>query len=393
MEASDELSIRNRIAQYEQFLSTDPENQQLLLSLGDLYHQVSDFSNAVNCYQKTISIAPNAIAQGRLGAVFISQQQFDKAEEIFRTLLDKEHNNPALLFNLGLSQYYQRNWESAKDNFTRALEMGAEREHCLPYLAQSHHHLSQYDDAIAAANEWKSLSNSNRAKGYLALLQMDSGQAVAARELAYEVLKEEPDNSDAAVVVSTYEIEEQEIEAASERLRRVLAVNHDSPRAMFALGLTHLHQLEHDKAISLMEKASAKIPSDTGMKVAIAWAKTSKKDWAGAEKAFLDTIATDRSFADGHGGLAYIYALQGKVDLAKEELKTAQWLDPSSFGAVAAQSVLLGLEQGSEKAVNFLANALETPPGPGQKPIIEHIRTYMKKYGNKGNNKPLKDIN
>ena len=94
-------------------------------------------------------------------------------------------------------------------------------------------------------------------------------------------------------------------------------------------------------------------------------------------------IKIDRNFSEGYGGLAYCLSMQGKIEEARENMEKAQWLDPGSFGAVASQSVILGFEKGNDASINFLSNALEQPPGPGQKPIVEHIRTYLTKYGHK----------
>ena len=102
-------------------------------------------------------------------------------------------------------------------------------------------------------------------------------------------------------------------------------------------------------------------------------------------------IRLDRNFSEGYGGLAYILALQGKLPEAKEAMQRAQWLDPGSFGAAASQSVILGIEKGTDDAIEYLSNALEMPPAPGQKPIIEHVRTYLKKYGPKQDGRAIED--
>lgn len=375
--------IQNKIGQYEQFLKVDPKNPQLLINLGDLYHRLSDFDKAVNYYRKSLELDDSDITRSRLASIKISQHQFDAAEEMLLGLVEKEASNPALLFNLGLAQYHQRKWSEAETNFRKALEHGSDNAIGQEYLIHTLHHQHKFDEAKTMCHSWIDQSGSTKARGYLALLEMDSGQGEKAREIANAVLEEDPDNIDAGIVVGISDIEEQDIDVAIEQFERVLANQPDHPRALFGLGLSHLHQQHHDQAITLMEQAAKQMPRDTGIRVAMGWAKTTQQDFKGAEAIFREVIELDRNFSEGYGGLAYILALQGKINEARDAMQRAQWLDPGSFGAAASQSVLLGIEQGTDKATEFLANALEMPPAPGQKPILDHIRTYIEKHGAK----------
>ena len=383
--------IQNQIGQYEQFLKVDPQNPQLLINLGDLYHKISDFNKAVDCYQQSLELDDSDIAKGRLASIKITQHQFNEAEAILTELRHEDSDDPTLLFNLGLSQYYQEKWQEAEHNFRTALDKGADSARCYFYITRCLHHQHNFDDAKAICHDWVTLSQSTEARGYLALLEMDSGQSEKACEIAYEVLKDDPDNTDAGIVIGISDVEEQDIEGAVKRFEKVLFNDATHPRALFGLGLTHLHQQRHAQAIKLMDNAARQMPKDTGIKITIGWAKTSQQDFKGAEAEFREVIRLDRNFSEGYGGLAYILALQGKLAEAKEAMQRAQWLDPGSFGAAASQSVILGIEKGTDDAIEYLSNALEMPPAPGQKPIIEHVRTYLKKYGPKQNERVLED--
>lgn len=377
--------IKNKIGQYEQYLKVDPQNFQLLINLGDLYHRISDFNKAVDCYQKSLNLNDSDITKGRLASIKITQHQFEDAEEILFELLKGDADNSTLQFNLGLAQYQQKKWSESETSFKAALDKGADRVRCLAYISRCLHHQHLFDNAKVICNDWIKQSNSTEAQGYLALLEMDSGQSERGREIAYEVLKDDPDNTDAGIVIGISDIEEQNIEAAIKRFEKVLSNEATHPRALFGMGLTHMHQQRHAQAIKLMEDASRQMPNDTGIKVAIGWSKTTQQDFKGAEAVFREVIRVDRNFSEGYGGLAYIMALQGKLDEARDAMQRAQWLDPGSFGAAASQSVILGIEKGTDNAIEYLANALEMPPAPDQKPIIEHVRTYLKKYGSQQN--------
>lgn len=374
-------NIEQKINQYKTFLEADPDNPELLLNIGDLYHTISNLEEATHYYEKSLSLSNSNIARSRIGSLKITQHQFNDAESIFKELLQDDQQQPALHYNLGLTQFHLKKWSDSIDNFKMSLDLGNDMNGCLSYLTRCYHHKQELRNARKFCNQWIKESDSTTAKGYMALLEMDSGSPEQALKRANDVLQLDPDNSDAAIVVGTSHIENQDIELAENLFNNVLNNNKDHPRALFGLGLTYMHRQQHDTAIVYMQQASTMMPDDTGMKIAIGWAQITSNQYDDAEKTFQECIDIDRNFAEGHGGLAYIYALKGKMEAAKKEMETALWLDPNSFGAVASKSVIIGYEEGNQKATEFLATALERSPGPGQKAIIEHVQTYVDKYG------------
>lgn len=373
--------IQKKIDQFKSFVELEPENPQLLINIGDLYHKISMCDEACNYYEKSLSIEPSDIVKSRLGAVKITQHQFHDAEIIFQQILDNDKDQPALLFNLALAQYHLRKWDEAIAGFINAMELDADKISCLSFLTRCHHHKHEFRQARKYCSQWQAETDSTTAKGYMALLEMDSGNPAQAVITARAVLELDPDNSDAAIVVGTSHIENQDVEMAENHFNNVLKREQNHPRALFGLGLSYMHRQQHKTAIGYMKQASKLMPTDTGIKIAIGWSQVADNDLNGAETSFRETIDLDRNFAEGHGGLAYVYALKGKMALAKKEMEKALWLDSTSFGAVASKSVIIGYEQGNQKATEYLADALERSPGPGQKPIIEHIQTYVDKYG------------
>ena len=60
--------IQDKISQYKSFLEVDPDNPQLLINLGDLYHKISMFDDAVGCYEKSLELTNSPIVKSRLGS-------------------------------------------------------------------------------------------------------------------------------------------------------------------------------------------------------------------------------------------------------------------------------------------------------------------------------------
>ena len=384
MKAQNTLDALNeKIARYQSFVEADPDNPELWFTLGELYHKISDFDAALSSFDRCLSIVPgNAVALSHKGLVKISQQRFADAEKLFVDLLRKKPNDAALMFNAGLAVYHQERWQDAFTYFNAAKDAGTAANICLPYLVRCQHQLGNLEDAIPLCEQWVEESKDLESKGYLAMLEMDNFNKDKARQLAQEVLQQDPSNVEATIVAASYEVEEQDIDQAESLFENVLSQRPNQPRALFGKGLTQLYKGNHAEAIRLLRAAADAMPKDTGARVALGWAEITSQDFKAAEKTFREIIAIDRNFAEGHGGLAYVLAMNHKIDQANEEIKTATWLDPHSFGAGAARSAVLGAQGKMERSVKFLANLLEEPMGPGQKPMIDHIQVYLTKRAN-----------
>jgi tetratricopeptide (TPR) repeat protein len=101
--------VTGKVHRYESYVRADPGNPLLWMNLGDLYHKLSRFDEAIACFERCLHDHPEyTSARSNLAAVMISQHRFVEAERLLRALLEEAGNDPALLFNLGVSLYYQK---------------------------------------------------------------------------------------------------------------------------------------------------------------------------------------------------------------------------------------------------------------------------------------------
>src|SRR6266702_3658680 len=336
-------SLELPIAKHESYVKADLHNALLWLALGDLYHQAARFEEAVAAFERSLIESPERpAARSRIALVRISQHRFSEAEAILLDLLRAEPDSAALLYNLGLAQFYQDKWREAQQSFDRALALGLKTRDNLAYLTRSLHHLGKMPEAIEFCNRWLGEAQDDQSKGYLALLEMDDGNMPRARELAQNVLRREPEN----------------------------------PRAWLGLGLIRLYEQKHAEAIAGLEKAVSLMPDNSGTIVALGWARLAARDARGAERTFRQAVAVDRNFAEAHGGLASTLALQARVDEAQQEVRVALRLDRAGFGASFARAVLLKIRGKEELAKELLAKVLQQAPAEGAQPLIEHLRIY-----------------
>lgn len=368
------------IGRYESYVRADPGNPLLWLNLGELYHKVSRFDEAIACFERCLHDHPEySSARSHLASVMLSQHRFEEAERLLRQLLSEAPNERNLLFNLGLSLYYQRRWPQAEDAFTRARAQGLATPDCYAYLARCRHFAGDMTQAIQLCQQWVDTARSAESSGYLALLHMDQGDIAAARKLAEDVLRTSPDNTDAGIVVGTASIETQDIALARQQFERVLAREPDNARAWLGVGLALLYEQKHAEAVAALERATLLLPDSVGIAVTLGWATLTTRDLIKAEQIFRNALQIDHNFGEAHGGLATALALQSRVDEAREAIRRARRLDPNGFGAVFAQTVVLKLQGKEQMATDLLAGLLQQAPRPDGKTLIEQIEIFTRK--------------
>ena len=376
-----DASLQSSIAKHESYIKADPHNALLWVTLGDLYHRAGRLEEALASFERSQIEAPDsAAAKSRIASVRISQHRFADAERVLGELAKAEPENPALLYNLGLAQFYQDRHREAQRNFDRALALGLNTRDNLAYLTRSLHHLGKMREAIGFCEQWLAQASGEEAKAYLALLEMDEGNMARAHELARDVLARDPENLHASTVAGSYSVEQQDMEAAEKYFRRIVERQPQNGRAWLGMGLVRLYQQQHAESIEALGEAVRLMPDNSGTIVALGWAKLAARDARAAERTFRQAVAADRNFAEAHGGLASALALQGRADEAQQEAKLATGLDRMNFGGRFAQSVLFKIRGNTEAATELLVKLMEQAPAPDSKPLIEHLRTYGMKH-------------
>jgi tetratricopeptide (TPR) repeat protein len=381
--------IDNAITRYESYVRADAQNPLLWLNLGELYHRVSRHDEAIACFERCLNDHPQfGRARGHLARVFISQHRFAEAQKVLEGMLAAGDQDPNLLYNLGLSVYYQRRWPEAEAYFLRALQAGVTTPDSYAYLARCRHYAGDLQQAIELCQQWIEAARDAQSLGYMALLQMDQGNMEDAQRIAQEVLAESPDNTHAGIVAGTASIEAQEIESACRHFEQVLAVEPDNARAWLGVGLARLYQQRHEEAIVALDQALQLIPDSVGIAVTLGWAHLTAKDVTTAERTFRRAVEIDRNFAEAHGGLASALALQARIDEAQQAIRRALRLDARGFGAAFARTVVLKLQGRHQAATDLLAGLLQQSPRPDGKTLLEQLDLFTRKHPPAGSGLP-----
>ncbi len=96
------MMVQRQIAQLESQLAVDPENFDLLVSLGNIYYDSNQPAGAVEYYERALKIKPDTpTVLVDCGAMYRSLGDADKAIEMFEKAIRIDSGLAQAYFNLG----------------------------------------------------------------------------------------------------------------------------------------------------------------------------------------------------------------------------------------------------------------------------------------------------
>lgn len=149
-----------------------------------------DMKTAEKLAIQSIAVDPSSReAYAKLGLLYLGQEQFSKAEMIFRRLTLGEIQEAAHFSNLGLALYHQNKLPEARIFYEKAIELDASRAGRFFSLAKILHELNEFD--LALQNFRTSVAMDPKNLNYLLTLAQfyrERGMKEEVRQLIEELL-------------------------------------------------------------------------------------------------------------------------------------------------------------------------------------------------------------
>ncbi|MBI3736441.1 tetratricopeptide repeat protein [Candidatus Sumerlaeota bacterium] len=117
-------------------LSRYPDAWDRLSQLGDCYLEMEKPEQALEYYQKSLSIKPDQDLKAKLGRTFYLLGRNDEAGQLFREALNADPNDPLANFYVALINMKQKNYAKAAFFFQGASSDPALFEKSRPYLEE-----------------------------------------------------------------------------------------------------------------------------------------------------------------------------------------------------------------------------------------------------------------
>ena len=278
-----------------------PENYRLRLVLAQAYENLRMMDRAIEEYRGVVGIAPNtpegqeASKRGRIlvGKKYGEQGEFERALQIFSSVLADYPNDAAVMIDAGLSNLLLNRVDEGQALFERALSLQPDNPIAHSYLAEIFDRKSDLDRAevhykkvvelmpmataparqaqlrLAMIGGLRALSNNDfkeaarmfeeaivmAPKDPLARLNLATayrgiGKQAEAEKLLRELIEENPDDLDARLRFGALLFEERQLMEAARELESVLAKGRGGPQAQQAAQfLGELYKSEQGKEV------------------------------------------------------------------------------------------------------------------------------------------------
>lgn len=177
---------------------------------------------------------------------------------------------------------------------------------------------------------------------------------------AYEKARSlNPTNPQIPYIMAQLEIANRNAAAAKEQLGAAISLKQDYTAAIFLLSQLEVQTGNVQGALEAALAAAYFTPNDPTVLFQVGILRAATNDFAGAAAALGAAVVADPQFANARYFLAAVYAKQGNLTGALEELRTIAGFSPENAEALSAQ--LAALEAGRNP---FPANLLTIQPVP-----------------------------
>nr|WP_301334446.1 tetratricopeptide repeat protein [Solimonas sp. SE-A11] len=356
-----------RLQRLRGFLQADPGNLRLVQDAAAVARDLRDLDAEREILGSGLAHHPEDAALGHtLGVNALERRDFRNAAICFDTLLAAGHEHPAIRYNLAFAQFYAGFPQAAIDalaDFSDADWAQLPQAHKL--FAQAAHYVDDegLQRTILHLQKYLAVKDDDaEAHGLLALALFDDNLAEEAEQRIQATLQRRPDEPHALLAQGGLALERQDHRQAAESFDAVLRQQPQNGRAWSGRAFAHMLNLDFTPAQEAFLKAVEHMPDHIGTWHGLAWLRIMNNDLAGAQQSLDKAMALDRNFGDTHGSMAVIAALQGRTDEAKLMARRGRGLNPQSFSARYAESLLLARfgerEQASEVVRKLLASSV-----------------------------------
>lgn len=372
--------VSDRLNRIEGYLRDDPNNDDLLVEVFNCALQAGQFPRAEFYLRHALTLWPGSVPWALREADFlVTQKKYTEAARLLQVLNQKVDLNDEvkdlILYNLAAIDYELKAFEDCGLRLTERMNRFVG---CVGFDAKT---LDYREIDLALSKLWlRSLHHKGDLKlavewiqllidrgslhpalaGIGSLIAFDNQQLTLAQQWANLGCAEAMRTGspvEVFVTMASLALGERDIERARQFCMDALNRNPNEGRSLSVLGFCDLLSEQPSAACVNFEKALSSMPAHVGTLHGIGWAQIISSQLDAASHSFRKAIDIDRNFAESHGGLAIVLALQERKILAAEQVELSLRLDRNTITGRFARSLLNG-EVNSVQAVEALVRGL-----------------------------------
>jgi Flp pilus assembly protein TadD len=281
----------------------------------------------------------------------IAQRRLSEAKDLLEALESQGGPHPSISHNLAYVEFLQGRFEAA----AKILEPwvlgqsgpGVDTDAVESLWLRILHSSERLKDAWDWFEQRTKLAELGpQAAGVASLIAVDLSKLQTAGRLSSESLRHDPSHVEALIARGSALMASGDLAGAKLPLQRAIEIAPHQPRSWATLGFVTMLAMDPEGARTSFEKARSLAPGDPAHLHGIGWAWVLQRELDAAAQAFEQTVALDPGWAESHGSLAVVRALQGQSGVAAAHAERARNLQRGSLSARYAQSILSGKPEG-----------------------------------------------
>jgi tetratricopeptide (TPR) repeat protein len=332
---------KSRLERLGAYLEVDPDNRQLLRD----YAVEAMREHEYRACARAVERLRDAQQANRDDCLLLARaQRLDqRADDAMRTLADAARRWPddsGIAFETAACHFAEMSFDAALDALPDLAPDAALAAEVCAMRVRLLHHLGHLGEAQAVADEFQETQEHESTPVARALLPvlMDLSKVDDAQVLALALVRRAGQDEPLAAAA----LDRDDLGDARQWIDHALLLRQDDGRVWLLKGLSELRGGATVGAIDALERACALLPSHAGSQLALGWAFLIAADLERANAAFETAVRASPSFAETHGSLAVVAAMQHRSADASSLIRRAQRLDRHCASAQWAQQVMNG---------------------------------------------------
>ena len=371
--------IAERLDRLETYLRDDPSNMSLLVEAFETALRCRQWDRAQFHLRHALALDSASLAwQLREADLWLAQEKHEESNDILQRL---GAISPlpagladALLHDLALIDFQSKNFTKCVARLEARMRFVAQTENGVPDVVETTfplplgklwlralHHAGEVESAVQWAQHLSQIQRLDPSlAGIASLAALDNQGFSLAREWSAAALSNTQPGErpvEAYVTQASLALAARDAVKARDLASAALQLNPDDGRSWSTYAFADLLAGEPALACSHFERALRTMPGHIGTWHGLGWSQVVQQQLTSAKTSFETALSLDRNFAESHGSLAVVHALEGDAESASFHIERALRLDPGSVTGRFAQSILRG-EASNPQAFKRLAQHL-----------------------------------
>ncbi len=385
-----------------QIKSHAKEFDQAYLTVGDFYLRTGDGDSAIREYKEGIAkdVKKKATYQKRMIEVLMRQGKRNEAAEINSQilketpddndsrglaatfLLDKGDiakamaelqavvtgapGNPVSRYNLGRAHLARGEWEQARQQFQKAIELRSDYVLARLALAQLQVSRSEFDAALKTAEAILAIDKGNvNARLIQSAALLGQKKFGDSRVMLDAMLKANPSSPDVLFQLGVVSLAEKKFKEAEGAFLRAYQLNPANSRGLMGIVETYMAQNKSDEALKLLQAESDKTPNRVDLLLAMGNTAVRAGKFDLAIQTYSRGLAQTEK--GGKQGDIYLrigetYRRKGDLNGAIQALQKARESLPDSIVVLSTLAVVLDAAQRRPEAKQIYETTLKLEP-------------------------------